>query len=142
MKLQIKRFDELSSKEIYEILRARATVFVKEKGMTCVDPDGRDCDCLHAFFMNDGVIAAYLRAEKYENGVKIGRVLTVQRGMGLGRRLLEESIPAICEAFRTRRLIVHAQIESAGFYERLGFTRTSGIYIEEEVPHVTMEKEA
>lgn len=46
MNWTIKTFDELTSKEIYEILRSRAEVFVKEQKISYVDPDGVDYRCL------------------------------------------------------------------------------------------------
>ncbi len=140
MELCIKTFDELSSSEIYEILRARAQIFVAEKKMTCVDPDGKDRDCLHAYFWDSGSVTAYLRAEKV-NGttVKIGRVLSLMHRTGLGGRLMRSALPVIAKRLNASQILVHSQLDASGFYEKLGFIRTSDVYMEENVPHISMQ---
>ncbi len=47
MNWAIKTFDQLTSKEIYEILKSRAEVFVKEQKISYVDPDGVDYKSWH-----------------------------------------------------------------------------------------------
>ena len=42
-----KTFDELSTKELYEILKARAAVFVVEQNIVYQDMDDKDYDSLH-----------------------------------------------------------------------------------------------
>ena len=42
-----KTFDELTTKEIYEILKARAAVFVVEQNIVYQDMDDKDYDSLH-----------------------------------------------------------------------------------------------
>ena len=42
MNWTIKNFDELTGKEIYEILKSRAEVFVKEQKISYVDEDDVD----------------------------------------------------------------------------------------------------
>ncbi len=140
MELKVKSFDELTSSELYEILRVRAQIFIVERGMRCQDLDGVDQRSLHLYLEEDGKIAAYLRAYTTEDGgaAKIGRVLTVTHGAGLGRRLIEESIPKIREALRADKIIVDAQKHAKGFYEKLGFEATSDEFIEEGVVHVAM----
>lgn len=63
MKLESKLFDELSTRELYEILRARTAVFVVEQKCPYQDVDGIDCRSLHVFYAReDGRVEAYLRA--------------------------------------------------------------------------------
>ena len=62
MEVKIKTFDELTTKELYEILKLRADVFVVEQN--CIYPDLDDIDyrSIHIFYENeDETIAAYLR---------------------------------------------------------------------------------
>lgn len=57
-----KSFEELSTHELYEIMCARAKIFVGEKKILYVDADGLDYDCVHVFNMtSDKNIGAYLR---------------------------------------------------------------------------------
>jgi ElaA protein len=42
MNFVAKEFDELTTKELYEILKARAKVFIVEQGIQCQDMDDVD----------------------------------------------------------------------------------------------------
>ncbi|MBQ3860698.1 MAG: GNAT family N-acetyltransferase, partial [Clostridia bacterium] len=64
-----KCFDDLTTGELYEILKARSAVFVVEQNCVYQDIDGMDPASLHVFFEDEGRIAAYLRAFVKEPGV-------------------------------------------------------------------------
>ncbi len=90
MNWTIKTFDQLTGKEIYEILKSRAEVFVKEQKISYVDPDGVDYKSWHIFAMDNDRVGAYLRAFKdSEDTIKIGRVLTLVHGKGTGTQLMK-----------------------------------------------------
>lgn len=142
MKLTVKRFNELTTDELYEILKARSEIFIIEQNIHYQDIDDSDYDSLHCFFMNDNKITAYLRAfYKDENTVKIGRVLTIKHGNGIGRELLEQSLTAIREKMKCKKICVDAQKHAVGFYEKFGFKVTSDDFFEEGVLHNAMELE-
>ena len=89
MEYKVKRFNELTTDELYEILRSRAEVFVKGQGIICIDPDGIDRDSYHIFKIENGRASVYLRAYCMdEETVKIGRVLALAQGKGEGRALV------------------------------------------------------
>ena len=111
-----------------------------EQNIICRDFDGVDYDALHCFIERDGRVCAYLRAYKSDEGVKIGRVLTIPHGEGLGRELMTEAMPKIKEAFGCEGIILHSQIQAEGFYEKLGFKRVGDVFLEEGIEHVTMTK--
>lgn len=140
MELNVKSFDELTARELYEILRAREIIFTHEKGMHCHDIDGCDYNSLHIFLTEQSRLIAYLRASDLggEN-VKIGRVLTLTHGMGHGRALMTGAMSAIREKLQASKITVHAQCDAVPFYEKMGFVRISEEYLEEGVPHITME---
>lgn len=144
MDLIVKEFNELTTVEVYEILRARSAVFILEQKMNCQDMDRTDYSSLHFFYQEDSEVTAYLRAyykDDSKDTVQIGRVLTLKHGSGLGRRLLEESIPAIKDKFHCKKICLDSQIHAVGFYEKLGFKVTSDEFLEEGVIHVAMELE-
>ena len=142
MKLFFKDFSELNAYEIYEILRARAEIFVSEQKITCPDPDGIDYGAYHCFIMDGERVIACLRAFAVDKDtVKIGRVVTLTHGKGHGGLLMKESIPKIVERFRCKKLIVSAQTQAEGFYKKAGFSTVSDEYIEDGIPHVKMEME-
>jgi len=139
MKLVSKYFDELNTKELYEILRARAAVFVVEQNCIYQDIDGMDVKSLHVFYEEEGKVAAYLRAFRMDDDVvRMGRVLTVKRGAGLGGMLLRKGITRIREEFAPKRIFIEAQCYATGFYAREGFRACSDEFLEDGIPHVQM----
>ena len=139
MESKAKFFDELTTRQLYEIVRSRTEIFLLEQRIICQDFDGVDYEALHCFIEEEGRVVAYLRAYRAEDGIKIGRVLTLTHGKGLGSRLMAEALPLIREKFACEKIIVHAQKQAQGFYEKLGFLTVSPDYLEEGIPHVTME---
>lgn len=140
MNLIAKEFSKLTTKELYEIFKARAKVFIVEQGIRCVDMDDVDYQSLHCYYEENGIVTAYLRA--YYDGddaVRIGRVLTIEHGKGVGTQLMKDSIQKIKEKMNCRRIHLDAQKHAIGFYERLGFAVVSDEFLEEGIPHVVME---
>jgi ElaA protein len=139
-----KEFDELTTRELYEIARARTEIFLMEQHIVCRDLDGEDYRALHCFLeAENGTVMAYLRAMRSKEDaetVQIGRVLSLTHGVGLGKRLMQLSLPEIRERRPCKRLLLHAQTHAKGFYEKWGFAVTSAEFLEEGVPHVTMER--
>ena len=139
-----KNFEELSAGEIYEILKARCTVFLMEQGIVCLDMDGVDYHALHCCLTEEGKVLAYLRAYPSADDpdtVMLGRVLTLHHGIGMGRELMVQSLRAVERCLPCKRIALHAQSHAAGFYEKFGFRVTSEEFLEEGVPHVSMTLE-
>lgn len=142
MELIAKTFEELDTRELYEILKARSEIFLLEQGIVCQDMDDEDYNSLHCFFTEEGKVTAYLRAFYIdEQTVKIGRVLTLKHGNGTGRELMNRSLKAIEEKMNCKKITVNAQKQAMGFYEKLGFKVTSDEFLEERVIHVKMDLE-
>ena len=140
--LQVKFFEDLTTRELYEIVRARTEIFLLEQHIICQDFDRVDYDALHCFLEEDGKLLAYLRAFAVgENVAKVGRVLSVAHNRGYGTKLMLGALPYIREKLGANKIVVHAQKTAQGFYEKLGFIATSNDYLEEGIPHVTMEFE-
>lgn len=140
MQFVAKTFDELNTTELYELLKARATVFIAEQHIEYVDEDDIDYDSLHCFFTDGKAVNAYLRAYyTEEDTVRIGRVLTIEHGKGLGLRLMRESINQIERRLPNKKLFIDAQKHAVGFYEKCGFTVVSDEFLEQDIPHVRME---
>ena len=132
-------FDELSTKELYEILRARAEIFVVEQNCVYQDLDGIDYESLHVFAEEGGKVTAYLRAfYKDKDTVQMGRVLTLRHGEGLGGKLLREGIAQIRARMQPAKICIDAQCYATGFYEREGFRVCSEEFLEDGIPHVQM----
>ena len=139
MIFKAKLFEELSAAEVYEILKARAAVFMLEQNIRCLDMDDVDYRSLHCFFEENGRVIAYLRAYPDGERIRIGRVLTINRGQGHGIMIMERGITEARDAFGDRAVIMDAQKHAEGFYRKLGFSTISGEFLEEGVVHVEME---
>ena len=137
-----KNFNELSTTELYEILKARAEIFILERKMCCLDLDGVDYISRHFFIENDGRVIAYLRA--FYDGdntdiVQIGRVLSIEHGVGLGAEIMTKAIEDIKKIMKCKAICLDSQKHAVGFYEKLGFKAVSGEFLEEGVVHIEME---
>lgn len=144
MKLVAKYFEELTTKELYELLRSRAEIFVVEQDCVYQDLDGIDYRSLHIFYEEDGNVTAYLRAfeKEDESGVvQMGRVLTLEHGKGLGAKILKEGIKLVKDKLDPTTIYIEAQCYATGFYEREGFTICSEEFLEDGIPHVQMTLE-
>ena len=138
MELRTKFFNELSTRELYEIVRARQEIFLMEQNIVCRDFDGVDYDALHCFLWGDERVVAYMRAFMVDGEIHLGRFLTVRHGEGLGRRLMEEALPVVKERLGCEAIVFHAQRHAEGFYHKLGFVTVSDVFLEEGIEHVIM----
>ena len=140
----LKHFTELSNRELYEILRVRVSVFVVEQTCPYQEIDEADFDAYHLFLTDEsGHIRAYLRIfEKDAEFVRLGRILTTERGTGLGLKLLFEGMRVAEELYGKRRFYIEAQSYAIGFYEKAGFRVVSEEFLEDGIPHVKMETPA
>lgn len=141
MELIVKSFDELTTDELYELLRLRVNVFVVEQQCPYAELDGRDRAALHVFLRDELGVAGCLRvlpAGVQEPEDAIGRVVTRDRGTGLGRRLMEAGMQAAQERFGAQVIVLEAQVYARGFYEKLGFRQVSAPFDEDGIPHIRM----
>lgn len=143
MNWKIKRLEELTIHELYEILRVRAEVFVVEQTCVYQDLDLKDQHAYHLFCEKDGEICAYLRI--LDRGVSypeiaIGRVLTREnvRHQGLAREMMEKAITFIRDYLNEKAIRISAQEYLKKFYESLGFRAVSDVYLEDGIPHIEM----
>lgn len=142
MKWKIKKFNELSTKELYEIYRVRVEIFVKEQACPYQEVDQTDLKCYHLFSQDyEGKIIAYVRLIPEQEGIRIGRVLVSkeQRGQGLGSSLLTKAIQTIEALYPERKILLQAQSYLLAFYQSFGFTEVSEEYLEDQIPHIDME---
>ncbi len=144
MQWQCSLFSELSPKTLYEILKARAEVFIVEQQCAYLDIDGIDEQAHHLVLYNDfGDLVAYARLVpprlKFQEP-SIGRVLTTKavRGKGFGRRLMQESISRLTALYPNFPIRISAQAYLETFYNAFGFVRVSENYDEDGIAHLEM----
>ena len=136
-----KPFNLLTNAELYEILKVRVAVFVVEQECPYQEIDGIDPDAHHLMIKDSGSILAYSRVFRDDQGImRIGRILTTERGRGLGRDIMEFSLEWIRENTDDKRIILEAQTYAIGFYQLFGFKVISEEFLEDGIPHVWMER--
>ncbi|WP_405208934.1 GNAT family N-acetyltransferase [Aquimarina sp. LLG6339-5] len=142
---QVKSFEELSTSELYKILRLRAEVFVVEQDCVYQDVDNKDQKALHVIGYKNNNIVAYTRifdAGDYFEKASIGRVvvLETERKYGYGHDLINQSIIAIKDQYTKDEIKISAQCYLKKFYEKHNFKQIGEEYLEDGIPHIAMVK--
>ena len=144
MNIVIKKFSELSTEEIYNILKLRAEVFVVEQNCVYQDIDEKDKKATHLFIEKNNEIIAYTRIFKkgdyYEENPSIGRVVVSkkERGKNLGKEIMLNSIEFIKKEMEGRKIELSAQKYLDKFYKDLDFYSEGEDYLEDGIPHQRM----
>lgn len=143
MNWNLKKFSEMTTEELYEILKLRNEIFVVEQQCAYQDCDNKDKKALHLFLRDKDEIIAYLRIlEKgvSYNEISIGRVAIDKkyRGKGLAREMMLVVLKYIDENLHEREIRISAQAYLVKFYKSLGFCEVSEQYLEDNIPHVEM----
>ncbi|MGD6967427.1 GNAT family N-acetyltransferase [Rossellomorea vietnamensis] len=143
MSWNLKKFDELTNSELYNLLKERTLVFVVEQNCPYLEVDGKDPFSYHLFKEEDGEIIAYLRilpaGVSYQE-VSIGRVFVKKefRGQGLAEELIKKGLEFIQKELNETRVKIQAQDYLRKFYGSFGFQAISETYLEDNIPHVDM----
>lgn len=146
MDTYVKNFEELSLKELYQVLQLRSEVFVVEQNCIYQDIDGKDEKALHVLGFKNNKLVAYTRCfppGEYFDKAAIGRVLVKQnhRKHDLGHTILKASIEAIANCYQTSEIKLSAQTYLIDFYKSHGFKQIGERYLEDGIPHIGMVKE-
>lgn len=141
----LKKFDQLTPYELYNIIWLRNEVFVVEQNCVYQDADYKDQKGWHLMGIDEeGKLMAYVRllpaGISYEKEPSIGRVVTnpAARGTGAGRELMEVAIRQCEDLFGKLDIKIGAQYYLLKFYTSLGFKQTSEIYLEDNIEHIEM----
>ena len=157
-----KRFDELTTTELYELLRLRGDVFVVEQTCAYPDLDGRDTEpgAMHHWITDDQaddraddqaddraddradepVIVAYLRTLTEPDGTtRIGRVVTAPSARGRG---LAAALVGHVGRVTAGPITLDAQSHLADWYRRLGYDVDGPEFVEDGISHVPMRRRA
>lgn len=138
-----KKFDELSTAELYAVMQLRNEVFVVEQNCVYQDADNKDQSSMHLCGWDETKLVAYTRIMppgiSYTEA-SIGRVVTspAYRACGAGRQLMKESISYTFSQFNCTQIKIGAQVYLTKFYQSLGFVQSSIEYLEDGIPHIEM----
>jgi ElaA protein len=143
MEWRHRAFAELSTGELYGILKLRQEVFVVEQSCPYLDADGLDADASHLFAVGGESIVACARL--FAPGVRevpavIGRVVSAPsvRRTGAGRELMRRAIETLEQAHGAVAIRIGAQKYLEKFYGSFGFVRDGEDYVEDGIPHLHM----
>ncbi|MDD7921082.1 GNAT family N-acetyltransferase [Actinomycetospora callitridis] len=132
------RFDDLTPRDLYDLLALRVRVFVVEQECAFQELDGLDAGAEHVWTRGPaGEVVAYLRVLEGGGETRIGRIVTApeHRGTGAGAALVRAVLAGI-----SGPVVLGAQVQAQGFYERLGFAVDGPGYDEDGIPHVPMRR--
>ena len=136
-------FHQLNLDVLYQILQARAEVFVVEQRCNYLYPDGHDLVSVHLTGWLENELAAYARIIPpgivYQEA-SIGRVLTRMpyRRSGIGKELMLEAIKHTTHRFAVNEIHISAQYYLLEFYTAMGFKTVGEQYLEDDIPHIGM----
>lgn len=142
---KIKRFNELTTQELYQSLELRCKVFIIEQNCIYPDLDHKDQKALHLMGEYEGKIVCYSRlfdAGDYFENASIGRVVInpEYRDRKWGNDMMQEAIAAVKKYYNQTKITISAQLYLQRFYENNGFVKTSDVYLEDDIEHIEMKK--
>ena len=143
MRWLVADFDELTNRELYEVLRLRQEVFAVEQTCVYQDADGLDMEAVHIGCWEGESLLAYQRCLPpglQETESTLGRIVvaTAARGRDLGRELVRRGIEHNQQRWPDQDIRIHAQAHLEKFYNELGFVTDSDVYQLDDIPHLEM----
>ena len=137
LSIKITKFAELDLYRLYRIMCLRDRVFVVGQGITAESElDGRDPDAWHVEAYSGDRLVATARLFVSEDPISVGRIAVdheIQR-TGYGTEMMHW----VNDWLGERRAEMHAQAHLEPWYSRLGWMRTGDVFMEADIPHVTM----
>jgi len=145
LEITIKNFQELTTKELYDLIQLRVDVFCVEQNCVYQDLDGKDEKAIHVIGKKNHRIIAYTRVFKpgdYFKESSIGRVVVRkdERQHKYGYDIMKASIQAVKDYFSETTIKISAQTYLRKFYNNLGFKEIGEEYLEDGIPHIAMVK--
>lgn len=145
---QVKHFSELNVPEYHDLLFLRIEVFVIEQDCPYQDVDNKDKVAYHVFGTNSKnetiAVARILPKNVSYPEISIGRIAVGKnnRGTGVADELMNTCFEFIEKQFGKQHIRISAQQYLLNFYGRHGFKQVSEMYLEDNIPHIEMLKEA
>ncbi len=145
---QSRLFQQLSNHELYELLKFRVDIFVVEQNCPYPELDDKDThiETRHITAHCNSTLFAYARllspGVRYPE-VNIGRfaVDASSRHQRFGTLLMEKCLEEAANIWPDLNIKISAQEHLKDFYENFGFKKISEMYLEDNIPHITMLKD-
>ncbi|MGB1248052.1 MAG: GNAT family N-acetyltransferase [Chitinophagales bacterium] len=140
---RVKKFEELTRLELYDMMNLRQVVFVVEQDCPYIDADYKDLKSWHIMGYIDGKLKLYTRLVFPSISYKepsIGRVVSCPsiRRQGYGVPLMQKSVEIHDEKYPNQGCRISAQTYLIPYYSTFGFEVCSEEYLEDNLPHHEM----
>ena len=134
---------DYGSPEYEKMLRLRNDLLRKPLGLS-FDPselEKEKDDVLMGAFEDDRLLGCCLLTRVDDKTLRLRQMAVPNnlQGKGIGRALMVFA-ENIARDMHYEILMMHARVTATGFYEKLGFEKKDGQFIEITIPHVIMEK--
>ncbi len=127
--------------EFLEMEIIRRLVFQEEQGVAPeLEFDGLDKTAIHLLaYLDERPVGTARMRYLNKQTAKIERlaVLSTTRGLGIGKKLMQEAIE-ITKQNNVQEVVINAQEYVTGLYQQLGFQQIGEIFEEAGIPHVKM----
>ena len=139
MNTHIKTFEQLTTKELFNIYKLRVDTFVVEQQCPYHEIDDIDLESHHIYLQQGKDILADCRLYKENDACHIGRVIAATKRKGYGTQIMKTAIEFAINNLHADSIIIEAQTYAKNFYEKLGFVQTSEPFDEDGIPHIQMK---
>lgn len=139
--MEIKRIK--NKEELEDAFYIRLKVFVEEQGVPRENEiDEYENVSEHIVLYKEGKPAATGRLRIIHGDAKLQRICVLKeyRKLGLGKAIIEY-LESMAKEEGCTNAILGAQVQAKEFYEKLGYRQSSGLFMDEGIPHVEMTKE-
>jgi len=133
-----------SEDDLKRCLHIRTVVFVEEQNVPVEEEiDGLDPQADHYLLSVAGQAAATARVRYPDNVAKIERVAVFKgnRGLNIGKRLMEFIMDDICKKPAITYMKLGAQVQVIPFYEKLGFVCYGEEFLDAGIRHRWMKRD-
>ena len=138
----IKRYNDLSKDQFFDILKLRIEIFVVEQCCYYQELDNEDKEAFHVSIYNDGIIVAVGRIipNLHNKEVKIGRIAVKMehRKKGLAYKMMKDIMNFISNKYKNFSVLLAAQTYLIEFYQSFGFKEIGSTYLEDGIEHINM----
>lgn len=135
-----------NSIELEHAFAIRKKVFVEEQGVPLEDEfdsfDSLNGTCEHVLAYIDRVPIGTGRIRILDGKGKLERICILEpyRKFGAGKKIIN-SLEEISRNKEVWQVKLHGQSQAKGFYEKLGYSAISDVFMEDGIPHYLMVKD-
>jgi N-acetylglutamate synthase-like GNAT family acetyltransferase len=134
----------ITNSDYYKVYDLREEILRRPIGLSLKDEDlsGDILDIILVAEKKEEILGCVMLHPTSDAGIYKLRQMAVLDGLqgkGIGKALVN----AAEQTLRDRginKIILHARETATGFYQKLGYNITSGLFIEVGIPHIVMEK--